>query len=115
MKLTNYQCFVHDQNNPNKPTHVDVELFTDTKDPIKMCDCSAYMGGMDSFDDVAAIAAEVRSDLDGIINTEIIVKRDILDGSIDIFRAADNVLLFSMECEDLRGADWVPTYDSTEG
>lgn len=111
MKLTNYQCYVH---RLGEDVHVDVELFIDDRAPITMCDCSAYMGGVESFGNVESIAAEVREDLSNFIGTDVIVKRDSLDGSIDIFRAVDNVLLFSMECDHLRGADWVPIYNSQE-
>lgn len=118
MQLKRYQAYVHDLNSKNKPTHVDVELtFKEAPTTIKMCDCSAYMGGMDSFGDVAGIAAQVREDLGNIANTglEVTVLQDTLDGSIDIFRARDNVLLFSMEAEHIEGASWVEKYNSTEG
>lgn len=111
MRLTHYQCFVHD---PNTSPHVDVELFIDDRPLIRLCNCSAYMGGMDSFGNVATMAAEVREDLDALSNTEVVVARDIVDDSIDIFRASDHALMFSMECDRLDGADWVPTYNSGE-
>lgn len=118
MQLKRYQAYVHDLNSKNKPTHVDVELtFKGAPTTIKMCDCSAYMSGMDSFGDVAGIAAQVREDLGNIANTglEVTVLQDTLDGSIDIFRTRDNVLLFSMEAEHIEGASWVEKYNDMEG
>lgn len=118
MQLKKYQAYVHDLTSKDKPTHVDVELtFKGAPATIKMCNCSAYMGGMDSFGDVAGIAAQVREDLNTIANTgeHVKVLQDTLDGSIDIFRERDNVLLFSMEAERIEGADWVSKYNSAEG
>lgn len=118
MQLKRYQAYVHDLNDKTKPTHVDVELtFKGAPATIKMCHCSAYMGGMDSFGDVSGIAAQVREDLGAIANSgeDVEVLQDTLDGSIDIFRARDHVLLFSMEAERIEGASWVKKYNSTEG
>lgn len=117
MQLKKFQCYVHDLNIKDKPTHVDVELtFKGVPGTIKMCNCSAYMGGMDSFGDVAGIAAQVREDLGVIANSgeSVKVRRDTVDGSIDLFRESDNVLLFSMEAEHVEGADWVTSYSSAE-
>lgn len=118
MQLKKYQAYVHDLNDKTKPTHVDVELtFKGAPATIKMCHCSAYMGGMDSFGDVSGIAAQVRTDLSVISNSgeDVEVLQDTLDGSIDIFRTRDHVLLFSMEAERIEGASWIKKYDSTEG
>lgn len=117
MQLKKYQAFVHDLNDKTKPTHVDVELtFKGAPSTIRMCHCTAYMGGMDGFGDVAGIAAQVREDLSVIINNgeHVLVARDTVDGSIDLLRERDKVLLFSMEAEHVEGADWVPSYDSGE-
>lgn len=110
MQLKRYQCYVHGN-------HVDVELTFKGQDTIKMCDCSNYNGNIGAFGEPTAIAPVVRQDLDQIANSgmEVEVKRDTLDGSIDILRALDHVLLFSMEADKVEGAEWVPTYNSTEG
>ena len=111
MQLKSYQAYAH---GVGVSGHLDVELTVKGKPTIKMCNCSAYMGGMDSFGDVVQSAAAVRQDLDAIVNSgeDITVLQDTLDGSIDIFRARDNVLLFSMEAEKIEGAGWVEKYNS---
>lgn len=113
MQLKNYQAYAHGS---GVNGHLDVELMVKGKPTIKMCNCSAYMGGMDSFGDVVQSAAAVREDLSGIANSgeENTILQDTLDGSIDIFRTRDNVLLFSMEAEKVEGADWVEKYNSEE-
>lgn len=115
MQLKKFQAFVHNLNDKDKPTHVDVELtFKDTIPTIKLCHCTAYMGGMDSFGDVAAIAAQVREDLGVIANsgTQVRVVKDLVDGSIDLLRLEDGALLFSMEAEKIEGDEWVEFYCS---
>lgn len=116
MKLKRYQAYVH-ENTETEPLHVDVELTFQGHPTIKMCDCSAYLGGVDTFGSVGEMAAQLREDLNAMANdgTSYTVKRDKLDGSIDVFRDSDGALMFSMECEHIEGADWVPEYDSTEG
>lgn len=108
MQLKKYQCYVHG-------SHVDVELTFKGQDTIKLCECSNYNGNIGAFGDPIAIAPVVREDLGHIANSgqEVEVKRDKLDGSIDIFTPA-GVLLFSMEAERVEGADWVREYDSSE-
>lgn len=115
MQLKRFQAYVHDLNDKDKPTHVDVELtFKENLPTLKLCHCTAYMGGMDSFGDVAAIAAQVREDLGVIANsgTHVRVVKDLVDGSIDLLRREDGVLLFSMEAEKIEGDDWVEFYCS---
>lgn len=114
MFLDNYQAYVHD-NTINR--HCDVELMFRGMPKMRLCDCHAYMGVGGNFGNVDELAAQVREDLRNMCNAGVkyTVKRDKLDGSIDIFRESDNVLMFSMECEKLEGADWVPEYNSTEG
>lgn len=112
MQLKHFQAFVHGN---GVTGHVDVELFFKGKAfPIKMCHCSAYLGGMDSFGDATTMAAAVREDLGAMANSgeDLEVLQDTLDGSIDIFRKRDHVLLFSMEAEKIEGADWVEKYNS---
>lgn len=113
MQLKNYQAYVHGN---GVAGHMDVELMVKGKPTIKMCNCSAYMGGIDSFGDVVQSAAVVREDLASIANSgeDITILQDTLDGSIDIFRARDNALLFSMEAEKIEGAGWVQKYNSVE-
>lgn len=112
MQLKRYQAYVH---GAGVTGHVDVELtFKGQPSTIKMCHCSAYMGGMDSFGDTTSMAAALREDLNAIENSgeNLEVLQDTLDGSIDIFRARDHVLLFSMEAETIEGAEWVQKYNS---
>lgn len=113
MKLLKYECDVHAPTN-YEPAHVDVALYFEGKDPIKMCDCSAYLGGMDSYGYAEQMVAAVREDLDQMANnaTEYDVAIDAMDGSLDIVRTADRALMFSMECEHMEGADWVPQYNN---
>lgn len=113
MQLKNYQAYVHEHDGD---VHVDVELHFKGQPTIKMCDCSAYLGGTDSFGDLYEIAARVREDLNAMSNAgdHYVVKQDTLDGSIDVFRERDGALMFSMECERLEGADWVEKYSSVE-
>lgn len=115
MQLKNFNVSVHNLMDKNKPTHVDVELnFKGAPDTIKMCNCTAYMGGMDAFGSVEGIAAQVREDLAAIANNgeHVMVARDTVDGSIDLLRERDKVLLFSMEADNVDGAEWLPDYDS---
>lgn len=115
MQLKNFNVSVHNLMDKNKPTHVDVELnFKGAPDTIKMCNCTAYMGGMDAFGSVEGIAAQVREDLAAIANNgeQVMVARDTVDGSIDLLREHDKVLLFSMEADKVDGANWVPAYNS---
>lgn len=117
MQLKNYLVTIHDLTSKRRPTHVDVELnFKGAPSAIRMCNCSAYMGGMDSFGSVDGMAAEVKEDLSAICNNgeTVTVLQDTLDDSIDIYRARDHVLLFSMEAEHIEGAEWVKKYNSTE-
>ncbi len=112
MQIKRYQAYVHGS---GVNSHVDVELTIKGKaQPIKMCHCSAYLGGMDSFGDPSTMAAAVREDMEEIVNSgiDVNVLQDTLDGSIDIFRARDNALLFSMEAEKIEGAEWVEKYNS---
>lgn len=115
MQVKKFQAFVHDLNDKDKPTHVDVEItFKEDLPVLRLCHCTAYMGGTDGFGDVAAIAAQVREDLGVIANsgTRVRVVRDLVDGSIDLLRLEDGVLLFSMEAEKVEGDEWIEFYCS---
>lgn len=115
MKLNTYDVHIH-RREPWDNWHVDVTLEFEGKAPIKMCECSAYLGQEGKFGDAADLAAVVREDLDKMANAGVDyeVRQDTLDGSIDIFRATDEALMFSMECDRIEGNDWVEKYSSVE-
>lgn len=106
LKGFDYQAYMHGTK------HVDVDLMVPDRPTISLCNIKTYLGGVDSFGDPATFAAQIRADLEDLAgrDTEIIIKRDSRDGSIDIFRQSDGALMFSATAETVRGADWVEVY-----
>lgn len=111
MKLVDYQSYTHGYTGN---MHVDVRLTFEGHDEIKLCNCSAYLGGAGQFGDVVSMANRVRGDLRAMQDSgeDFEVKQDRLDGSVDVYRKRDNALMFSMEAERIEGATWLPQYDS---
>lgn len=108
MKVKDYkfQAYMHGAE------HVDVELMFPDRPTIKMCHITSYLGGVDSFGDAATFAAKMRLDLQNLLDSdeEVIIKRDVTDGSIDLFRKSDGALMWSATAERIEGADWVTIY-----
>lgn len=117
MKLRDYQAYIHDPraNAPDRNMHIDVELTLDHSE-VKLCNCSDWMGGYQQMGNLANCAAEIRDALRKIkLNHEqVSIKKDTLDGSIDLIRDSDGVLLFSIIPEKIVSDIAIPTYSSTE-
>lgn len=118
MKLRDYQAYLHDPraNWPNSPMHIDVELTFEGHSKIKLCNCSEWMGGYQQEGNLANCAAEIRDALRKIkLNHEqVSIKKDTLDGSIDLIRDADGVLLFSIIPQEIHSDMTIPLYSSVQ-
>lgn len=114
VKLTDFQSYTHGIAKKDDTLHVDVDLyFEGHAEKVKLCRCTLYMGRLGRYGNPAEMAGKVREDLRKLKGKTVNVLRDSVDGSIDLLDA-EGTVLFSMEAEEVRGADWIPSYSSEE-